>query len=164
MEETTITPKKRKPTVKRTEKTSAAVKKEIAKAVDNIPSLLAKESRQKEMKTKQADPQRVLKQKRQLLWAGVGIITTAVFGLWVYNIQTTFFDIKHTESKEGTILNTAKQDMQQAWAQVGVSETEQKKQDFEQKKLATEVKDILRNVLSAAAAASPNSTTISAPL
>ncbi len=97
---------------KKAQATKKAIRKDIAKAVERIPQMIADEieATQPARTETPARSQSSEQTKRTLLWIGVGVITTSVFAMWIVNAKAMFYDIQHTKSAEGQLIAEAKND------------------------------------------------------
>ncbi|HYE59955.1 MAG TPA: hypothetical protein VEA18_02115 [Candidatus Kapabacteria bacterium] len=104
-----------------------AMKQRIAEAVASLPHVLEEEMKQKVavhltptpapvQKGWTADPIHLTawqreRKRRRWLWIGVGVLTSVVFGMWLWTAQATLYDIRHTKSEESHLVKDAKQDL-----------------------------------------------------
>lgn len=56
--------------------------------------------------------------KKLWLWIGVGMVTLAIFGIWILNIKNIFYDIRNSKGFEESIIGGSKQDFTEIWKSV----------------------------------------------
>lgn len=101
------------------------IKKDIKKAVDHIPNLIAEELKLSEQKKELQRPKSEIyygskpnRSKITMLWIGVILLTAVVFAMWLLNVQSLFYDIENSKaSQEEQIWQNAKNDLDDIFIQ-----------------------------------------------
>ena len=56
------------------------------------------------------------KQKMRLLWGATSFLSLLVFGMWIWNARTIWYDVSHTPSEESALFRDATEDATQIFA------------------------------------------------
>lgn len=102
------------------------VEQGIAQAVERIPQLLQDEARMAHHDTTRMQvpitqepvpkPTRIRvnppsRQRYQLLWLGVGLVSLVVFGMWIWNAMSLIYDIQNTPQENKAPWNAAGEEL-----------------------------------------------------
>lgn len=152
-------------TLKRAKKANKKVKRDIKKAVEQLPGLMVEHVKFKEIEQpaelkKLPAPERydeiethqlkalpyedsgVIRQKKIWLWTGVTIFSAIVFLMWGWNMRSTFHDsFANTKTKQPGITDTVKTTWQETM------ETTEPKTPTAPKENLDEIKNQIKNNL-----------------
>lgn len=110
------------PTKKRATKKRTAAKKrverDIRRAVDSIPELLAEKTPPTDMRHEHED----FSQKRRILTIGVASFSLLILGLWYWNARTMVSRVFAAQSPEERLLNQAAENFQKTMNDVAAAD------------------------------------------
>ncbi|MFZ2189588.1 MAG: hypothetical protein WA057_05325 [Candidatus Magasanikiibacteriota bacterium] len=144
-------------------KTTRAVKKEIKKAVNKLPGLIAEQIKfenqspvledhhEPPAKTRvYQDPNE--NNKKKLLWLFVLIIATVIFLMWAWNLTVVFKDTGRNTTNDFGLIDAAKEKyeatMKQNFTKDTTTNTLAQEKTIEEEKIKTSLKASLNKLLS----------------
>ncbi len=74
-------------------------KKEIAKKIKQPK----KKTKKQPQDVKQSDPEKIERDKRLMMWAGVTFFMVLIFGVWIFNIKNVFKTIENTDTNSSAV-------------------------------------------------------------
>lgn len=97
------------------------IKKDIKRAVENIPGLLVEhvgienmkktEAKKKLATHGQSHQTQSAKSSKIIIWFGVGSLTLIIFAMWIWNTKTLFYDIGYAKSTEKELWESTTNDL-----------------------------------------------------
>lgn len=143
--------KEKKKTISKKERT------EIKKAAQAIPSLIVEhlnfQDAEASLENKQEkvgelyDYARDNGKKKIMVWLGVGTIMMIVFAMWILSLKTNLYDLKKSDSLEGNLLGSAKNDLGELMAGFGTENSTNKNSTNNTNKDQKEIEETLKQNL-----------------